>query len=148
MKAGLFLVKNNITEKTFIVSVNGTEPFLRISNIINTTDFVNGKLNVDEEEKKSILEVPNNYSFNELSKEIEQVKEIPIEERLPKITENAYNKLKTFQTEEGFLDKIEVISQLTVMYSVSWEIAEKMFEIIEKRYIDELKNEYEQTSYT
>ena len=34
MKAGLFLVKNNITEKTFIVSVNGTEPFLRISNII------------------------------------------------------------------------------------------------------------------
>ena len=43
MKAGLFLVKNNITEKTFIVSVNGTEPFLRISNIINTTDFVNGK---------------------------------------------------------------------------------------------------------
>ena len=44
MKAGLFLVKNNITEKTFIVSVNGTEPFLRISNIINTTDFVNGKL--------------------------------------------------------------------------------------------------------
>ena len=148
MKAGLFLVKNNITEKTFIVSVNGTEPFLRISNIINTTDFVNGKLNVDEEEKKAILEVPNNYSFNELSKEIEQVKEIPIEERLPKITENTYNKLKTFQTEEGFLDKIEVISQLTVMYSVSWEIAEKMFEIIEKRYMDELKNEYEQTSYT
>ena len=38
-------------------------------------------------------------------------------------------------------DKIEVISQLTVMYSVSWEIAEKMFEIIEKRYMDELKNE-------
>ena len=34
------------------------------------------------------------------------------------------------------------------MYSVSWEIAEKMFEIIEKRYMDELKNEYEQTSYT
>ena len=148
MKAGLFLVKNNITEKTFIVSVNGTEPFLRISNIINTTDFVNGKLNVDEEEKKSILEVPNNYSFNELSKEIEQVKEIPIEEKLPKITENTYNKLKTFQTEEGFLDKIEVISQLTVMYSVSWETAEKMFKIIEKRYMDELKNEYEQTSYT
>lgn len=148
MKAGLFLVKNNITEKTFIVSVNGTEPFLRISNIISTTDFVNGKLNIDEEEKKAILEVPNNYSFNELSKEIEQVKEIPIEEKLPEITENAYNKLKTFQTEEGFLDKIEVISQLTVMYSVSWEIAEKMFEIIEKRYMDELKNECEQTSYT
>ena len=42
MKAGLFLVKNNITEKTFIVSVNGTEPFLRISNIINTTDFILG----------------------------------------------------------------------------------------------------------
>ena len=141
MKAGLFLVKNNITEKTYIVSVNGTEPFLRISNIVSTTDFVNGKLNIDEEEKKAILEVPNNYSFNELSKEIEQVKEIPIEERLPKITENTYNKLKTFQTEEGFLDKIEVISQLTVMYSVSWEIAEKMFEIIEKRYMDELKNE-------
>ena len=148
MKAGLFLVKNNITEKTYIVSVNGTEPFLRISNIVSTTDFVNGKLNIDEEEKKAILEVPNNYSFNELSKEIEQVKEIPIEERLPKITENTYNKLKTFQTEEGFLDKIEVISQLTVMYSVSWEIAEKMFEIIEKRYMDELKNECEQTSYT
>ena len=148
MKAGLFLVKNNITEKTYIVSVNGTEPFLRISNIVSTTDFVNGKLNIDEEEKKAILEVPNNYSFNELSKEIEQVKEIPIEEKLPKITENTYNKLKTFQTEEGFLDKIEVISQLTVMYSVSWEIAEKMFEIIEKRYMDELKNEYEQTSYT
>ena len=148
MKAGLFLVKNNITEKTFIVSVNGTEPFLRISNIINTTDFVNGKLNVAEEERRSILEVPNNYSVNELPKEIEQVKEIPIEEKLPKITENTYNKLKTFQTEEGFLDKIEVISQLTVMYSVSWEIAEKMFEIIEKRYMDELKNEYEQTSYT
>lgn len=141
MKAGLFLVKNNITEKTYIVSVNGTEPFLRISNIISTTDFVNGKLNIDEEEKKAILEVPNNYSFNELSKEIEQVKEIPIEERLPKITENDYNKLKTFQIEGGFLDKIEVISQLTVMYSVSWEIAEKMFEIIEKRYMDELKNE-------
>lgn len=148
MKAGLFLVKNNITEKTFIVSVNGTEPFLRISNIVSTTDFVNGKLNIDEEEKKAILEVPNNYSFNELSKEIEQVKETPIEERLPKITENDYNKLKTFQMEGGFLDKIEVISQLTVMYSVSWEIAEKMFEIIEKRYMDELKNEYEQTSYT
>lgn len=148
MKAGLFLVKNNITEKTYIVSVNGTEPFLRISNIVSTTDFVNGKLNIDEEEKKAILEVPNNYSFNELSKEIEQVKETPIEERLPKITENDYNKLKTFQMEGGFLDKIEVISQLTVMYSVSWEIAEKMFEIIEKRYMDELKNEYEQTSYT
>lgn len=141
MKAGLFLVKNNITEKTYIVSVNGTEPFLRISNIISTTDFVNGKLNIDEEEKKAILEVPNNYSFNELSKEIEQVKEIPIEEKLPRITENVYNKLKTFQIEGGFLDKIEIISQLTVIYSVSWEIAEKMFEIIEKRYMDELKNE-------
>ena len=141
MKAGLFLVKNNITEKTFIVSVNGTEPFLRISNIVSTTDFVNGKLNIDEEEKKAILEVPNNYSFNELSKEIEQVKEIPIEEKLPRITENVYNKLKTFQIEGGFLDKIEIISQLTVIYSVSWEIAEKMFEIIEKRYMDELKNE-------
>lgn len=141
MKAGLFLVKNNITEKTYIVSVNGTEPFLRISNIVSTTDFVNGKLNIDEEEKKAILEVPNNYSFNELSKEIEQVKEIPIEEKLPRITENTYNKLKTFQIEGGFLDKIEIISQLTVIYSVSWEIAEKMFEIIEKRYIDELKNE-------
>ena len=148
MKAGLFLVKNNITEKTYIVSVNGTEPFLRISNIVSTTDFVNGKLNIDEEEKKAILEVPNNYSFNELSKEIEQVKETPIEEKLPRITENDYNKLKTFQMEGGFLDKIEVISQLTVMYSVSWEIAQKMFEIIEKRYMDELKNEYEQTSYT
>lgn len=141
MKAGLFLVKNNITEKTYIVSVNGTEPFLRISNIVSTTDFVNGKLNIDEEEKKAILEVPNNYSFNELSKEIEQVKEIPIEEKLPRITENIYNKLKTFQIEGGFLDKIEIISQLTVIYSVSWEIAEKMFEIIEKRYMDELKNE-------
>lgn len=141
MKAGLFLVKNNITEKTYIVSVNGTEPFLRISNIVSTTDFVNGKLNIDEEEKKAILEVPNNYSFNELSKEIEQVKEIPIEEKLPRITENTYNKLKTFQIEGGFLDKIEIISQLTVIYSVSWEIAEKMFEIIEKRYMDELKNE-------
>ena len=130
MKAGLFLVKNNITEKTYIVSVNGTEPFLRISNIVSTTDFVNGKLNIDEEEKKAILEVPNNYSFNELSKEIEQVKEIPIEEKLPRITENVYNKLKTFQIEGGFLDKIEIISQLTVIYSVSWEIAEKMFEII------------------
>ena len=86
--------------------------------------------------------------LHELSKEIEQVKEIPNEEKLPKITENAYNKLKAFQMEGGFLDKIEVISQLTVMYSVSWEIAEKMFEIIEKRYMDELKNEYEQTSYT
>ena len=53
MKAGLFLVKNNITEKTYIVSVNGTEPFLRISNIVSTTDFVNGKLNIDEEEKKA-----------------------------------------------------------------------------------------------
>ena len=148
MKAGLFLVKNNITEKTYIVSVNGTEPFLRISNIVSTTDFVNGKLNIDEEEKKAILEVPNNYSFNELSKEIEQVKETPIEEKLPRITENVYNKLKTFQIEGGFLDKIEIISQLTVIYSVSWEIAEKMFEIIEKRYMDELKNEYEQTSYT
>ena len=148
MKAGLFLVKNNITEKTYIVSVNGTEPFLRISNIVSTTDFVNGKLNIDEEEKKAILEVPNNYSFNELSKEIEQVKEIPIEEKLPRITENIYNKLKTFQIEGGFLDKIEIISQLTVIYSVSWEIAEKMFEIIEKRYMDELKNECEQTSYT
>ena len=141
MKAGLFLVKNNITEKTYIVSVNGTEPFLRISNIVSTTDFVNGKLNIDEEEKKAILEVPNNYSFNELSKEIEQIKEIPIEEKLPRITENVYNKLKTFQIEGGFLDKIEIISQLTVIYSVSWEIAEKMFEIIEKRYMDELKNE-------
>lgn len=118
MKAGLFLVKNNITEKTYIVSVNGTEPFLRISNIVSTTDFVNGKLNIDEEEKKAILEVPNNYSFNELSKEIEQVEEIPIEEKLPRITENAYNKLKTFQIEGGFLDKIEIISQLTVIYSV------------------------------
>ena len=141
MKAGLFLVKNNITEKTYIVSVNGTEPFLRISNIVSTPDFVNGKLNIDEEEKKAILEVPNNYSFNELSKEIEQVKETPIEEKLPRITENVYNKLKTFQIEGGFLDKIEIISQLTVIYSVSWEIAEKMFEIIEKRYMDELKNE-------
>lgn len=141
MKAGLFLVKNNITEKTYIVSVNGTEPFLRISNIVSTTDFVNGKLNIDEEEKKAILEVPNNYSFNELSKEIEQVKETPIEEKLPRITENTYNKLKTFQIEGGFLDKIEIISQLTVIYSVSWEIAEKMFEIVEKRYMDELKNE-------
>ena len=141
MKAGLFLVKNNITEKTYIVSVNGTEPFLRISNIVSTTDFVNGKLNIDEEEKKAILEAPNNYGFNELSKEIEQVKEIPIEEKLPRITENVYNKLKTFQIEGGFLDKIEIISQLTVIYSVSWEIAEKMFEIIEKRYMDELKNE-------
>ena len=141
MKAGLFLVKNNITEKTYIVSVNGTEPFLRISNIVSTTDFVNGKLNIDEEEKKAILEVPNNYSFNELSKEIEQVKETPIEEKLPRITENVYNKLKTFQIEGGFLDKIEIISKLIVFYSVSWEIAEKMFDIIEIRYMDELKNE-------
>lgn len=146
MKAGVFLVKNNITEKTFIISVNGIEPFLRISNIISITDFVNGELKTDTEEKNSILEDPSKYEFKELSKEIERIEEIPVKEELPKISDKNYNILKSYQREGGFLDRIEIISQITVLYNVTWEIGEKMFEIIEKRYEDELKDEYEQTS--
>lgn len=146
MKAGLFLVKDKITEELFIVSVNGVEPFLRISNIISTTDFVNGKLILDAEEKGNILENPNNYEFKELSKEIERSKEVPVEETIPTIDDTTYNKLKKYQREEGFLDRIEIISQIISIYKVSVSIASKMFEIIEKRYDYELKDEYEQTS--
>lgn len=146
MKAGVFLVKNNITEKTFIISVNGIEPFLRISNIISITDFVNGELKTDTEEKNSILEDPSKYEFKELSKEIERTEEIPVKEKLPKISDKDYNILKSYQREGGFLDRIEIISQITVLYNVTWEIGEKMFETIEKRYEDELKDGYEQTS--
>ena len=146
MKAGLFIAKNNITEKLFIVSVNGIEPFLRISNIISTTAFVNGELILDTEEKGNILENPNNYEFKELSKEIERSKEVPVKETIPTIDDTTYNKLKKYQREGGFLDRIEIISQIISIYKVNLSVASKMFEIIEKRYDYELKDEYEQTS--
>ena len=70
MKAGIYLVKDNISEKKYIVSVNGKEPFLKVSNAIELSSFANGILSKNNDFIQKILENPNNFEFNLLSKEI------------------------------------------------------------------------------
>lgn len=132
MKAGIYLVKDNISEKKYIVSVNGKEPFLKVSNAIELSSFANGILSKNNEFIQKILENPNNFEFNLLSKEIEQ-NEIP--SILPRkfnisITDEQYNKIisNTENIDEaGNLKSIETISDIQATLLTSWEDSETIY---------------------
>ena len=42
MKAGVYIVKDLFSEQKYILSLNGKEPFIRITNSISLSSFANG----------------------------------------------------------------------------------------------------------
>lgn len=132
MKAGIYLVKDNIGESMYIVALNGKEPFIRITNAIAITSFANGSIEKCHEIIDKILEDPIKYEFIELSKEIEKPKEIvqkPIDIVVTAEEYKRFTKDEFIQT-DGNLNKIDVISDIVAYYHVPWDVAEKLFETI------------------
>ena len=78
MKAGVYIVKDLFSEQKYILSLNGKEPFIRITNSISLSSFANGLIERDHKIVEQILEDPTKFEFTLLSKEIESSK---IEER-------------------------------------------------------------------
>lgn len=138
MKAGIYLVKDSITESTYVIALNGKEPFIRITNAISMTSFANGNMEKCHEIINKILEEPTNYTFVELSKEIEKPTE-PAEEIL-NITVSAEEYLRFTKDEfiqsDGNLNKIDVISDIVACYHITWKEAEQLFEIVNNHFLE------------
>ena len=47
MKAGVYIVKDLFSEQKYILSLNGKEPFIRITNSISLSSFANGLIERD-----------------------------------------------------------------------------------------------------
>ena len=105
MKAGIYLVKDNISEKKYIVSVNGKEPFLKVSNAIELSSFANGVLSKNNDFIQKILENPSNFEFNLLSKEIEQ-------NEVPSILPREFNISITDEQYEKIISNTENIDEM------------------------------------
>lgn len=141
MKAGIYIVKDTFSEKKYILSLNGKEPFIRITNNISLNSFANGIIEKDHEIVKQILEDPNKFEFTLLSKEIEsnqitESKEIEIE-----YTDEQYEKFidsKNIQP-DGNLNKIAVTADIQGFMHISWENAQKIFDKVNIRYLNNNK---------
>ena len=56
MKAGVYIVKDLFSEQKYILSLNGKEPFIRITNSISLSSFANGLIERDHKIVEQILE--------------------------------------------------------------------------------------------
>lgn len=130
MKAGIYLVKDNISEKKFLVSINGKEPFLKISNVIELSAFANSILIKDNNFIQKILDNPDNFEFNQLSNEIEQNKPVDIPQHNISITDEQYYKIINNSDnidEAGNLKQIETISDIQATLLITWEDSEIIY---------------------
>lgn len=142
MKAGVYIVKDLFSEHKYILSLNGKEPFIRITNSISLSSFANGLIERDHKVVKQILEDPTKFEFTLLSKEIEsnKVEEKNIESNI-QYTDEQYNEftdIKNIQP-DGNLNKIAVTADIQGKLHISWEEAEKLFDIINIRYLEDDK---------
>lgn len=142
MKAGVYIVKDLFSEQKYILSLNGKEPFIRITNSISLSSFTNGLIERDHKIVKQILEDPTKFEFTLLSKEIESNKvEENTESSNIQYTDEQYNEfisIKNIQP-DGNLNKIAVTADIQGKLHVSWEEAEKLFDIINIRYLEDDK---------
>lgn len=139
MKAGVYIVKDLFSEHKYILSLNGKEPFIRITNSISLSLFANGLIERDHKVVEQILEDPTKFEFTLLSKEIEsnKVEEKNIESNI-QYTDEQYNEftdIKNIQP-DGNLNKIAVTADIQGKLHISWEEAEKLFDIINIRYLE------------
>lgn len=139
MKAGVYIVKDLFSEQKYILSLNGKEPFIRITNSISLSSFANGLIERDHKIVEQILEDPTKFEFALLSKEIEsnKVEEKNIESNI-QYTDKQYNEftdIKNIQP-DGNLNKIAVTADIQGKLHISWEEAEKLFDIINIRYLE------------
>jgi hypothetical protein len=142
MKAGVYIVKDLFSEHKYILSLNGKEPFIRITNSISLSSFANGLIERDHKIVEQILEDPTKFEFTLLSKEIEsnKVEEKNIESNI-QYTDEQYNEfidIKNIQP-DGNLNKIAVTADIQGKLHISWEEAEKLFDIINIRYLEDDK---------
>lgn len=142
MKAGVYIVKDLFSEHKYILSLNGKEPFIRITNSISLSSFANGLIERDHKIVEQILEDPTKFEFTLLSKEIEsnKVEEKNIESNI-QYTNEQYNEfidIKNIQP-DGNLNKIAVTADIQGKLHISWEEAEKLFDIINIRYLEDDK---------
>lgn len=142
MKTGVYIVKDLFSEQKYILSLNGKEPFIRITNSISLSSFANGLIERDHKIVKQILEDPTKFEFTLLSKEIEsnKVEEKNIESNI-QYTDEQYNEfidIKNIQP-DGNLNKIAVTADIQGKLHVSWEEAEKLFDVINIRYLEDDK---------
>lgn len=142
MKAGVYIVKDLFSEHKYILSLNGKEPFIRITNSISLSSFANGLIERDHKIVEQILEDPTKFEFTLLSKEIEsnKVEEKNIESNI-QYTDEQYNEfidIKNIQP-DGNLNKIAVTADIQGKLHVSWEEAEKLFDVINIRYLEDDK---------
>lgn len=142
MKAGVYIVKDLFSEQKYILSLNGKEPFIRITNSISLSSFANGLIERDHKVVEQILEDPTKFEFTLLSKEIEsnKVEEKNIESNI-QYTDEQYNEfidIKNIQP-DGNLNKIAVTADIQGKLHISWEEAEKLFDIINIRYLEDDK---------
>ena len=142
MKAGVYIVKDLFSEQKYILSLNGKEPFIRITNSISLSSFANGLIERDHKIVEQILEDPTKFEFTLLSKEIEsnKVEEKNIESNI-QYTDEQYNEfidIKNIQP-DGNLNKIAVTADIQGKLHVSWEETEKLFDVINIRYLEDDK---------
>lgn len=142
MKAGVYIVKDLFSEHKYILSLNGKEPFIRITNSISLSSFANGLIERDHKIIEQILEDPTKFEFTLLSKEIEsnKVEEKNIEFNI-QYTDEQYNEfidIKNIQP-DGNLNKIAVTADIQGKLHISWEEAEKLFDVINTRYLEDDK---------
>lgn len=140
MKAGVYIVKDLFSEQKYILSLNGKEPFIRITNSISLSSFANGLIERDHKIVEQILEDPTKFEFTLLSKEIESSKteERSTESSSIQYTDEQYKEfisIKNIQP-DGNLNKIAVTADIQGKLHISWEEAEKLFDIINIRYLE------------
>lgn len=139
MKAGIYVVRNKFKEEKYIVSLNGKEPFIRITNVILLSSFANGKLEKDHKVIQEMLNDPDNFEFIEFSKEIEQ-EPIKYQKKIV-ISDEEYEGFITNENilDDGNLNEILVKSKIQAKLHISWEEAIELFEVINNRFLTEDK---------
>ena len=137
MKAGVYIVKDLFSEQKYILSLNGKEPFIRITNSISLSSFANGLIERDHKIVEQILEDPTKFEFTLLSKEIEssKIEERNTESSSIQYTDEQYKEfisIKNIQP-DGNLNKIAVTADIQGKLHISWEEAEKLFFIFKEK---------------
>lgn len=142
MKPGVYIVKNNISERRYIVALNGVDPFIRITNTIDLVDFTNGFLSKDTKVINEIMETPNNFTFVYLSNEIESKPEVTEENKKSIVIEKEdYD----FFTRDENIDEcgdllfINTVSDIQARYHISWHEAEEIYQRVLETYNEEDK---------
>lgn len=148
MKAGVYVVKNKSSEQTYVVSLNGISPFIRISNAIAIQEFVNGKCERNHEVIQQIINSPNNFDFRELTNHVER----PEESIVPSLeyTDEEYNKFTAanYIRADRNLDVGLVTAEIQATKHVDWDTASKIFVLVNNRYQFDTKWMVSTTEFT